>query len=147
MVSRCLQCVTLRQGMFCTLKCSLVKANRTTQLLDCLKNDSLVMLIRGIQFFMDRFYSSLAVFYFLWARKTKAVGTCMPNRKELPRRNVSKKLKRDECVFMRRDHLLCLKWKDTRDVLCLSTAHKMTTTSVEVRGKNGVKTKSKPDAF
>ena len=103
---------------------------------------------KGHTVFMDIFYSSLAVFDFLWARKTKAVGTCMPNRKELPRRNVvSKKLKRDECVFMRRDHLLCLKWKDTRDVLCLSTAHKMTTTNVEVRGKNGVKTKSKPDAF
>jgi len=67
---------------------------------------------------MDRFSSSAAVFNFLWARKTKAVGTCMPNQKELPRQNVvSKKLKRDECVFMRRDHLLCLKWKDTRDVL------------------------------
>ena len=47
---------------------------------------------------------------------------------------------------MRRDHLLCLKWKDTRDVLYLSTARKMTTTNVEVQCKNGVKTKSKPDA-
>ena len=48
---------------------------------------------------------------------------------------------------MRRDHLLCLKWKDTRDVLCLSTAHKMTTTNVEVQCKDAVKTKSKPDAI
>ena len=52
-------------------------------------------------------------------------------------------MKRDKCVFMRRDCLLCLKWKDTRDVLCLSTAHKMTTTNVEVQCKDGVKTKIK----
>jgi hypothetical protein len=72
----------------------------------------------------------------------------MPNRKELPKQNVVlKKLKRDECIFMRRDHLLCLKWKDTKDVLCLSTAHKMTRTNVEVRCKGGVKTKSKPHAI
>lgn len=56
-------------------------------------------------------------------------------------------MKRDGCVFMRREHLPCLKWKDTRDVLCLSTAHKMTTTNVEVQCKDGVKTKSKPDAI
>jgi len=57
-------------------------------------------------------------------------------------------MKRYECVFKRRDHLLCLKWKDTRDVLCSSTALKMTTTNVvEVQCKNRVKTKSKPDAI
>jgi len=48
---------------------------------------------------------------------------------------------------MRRDYLLCLKLKDTTDVLCISAAHKMTTTSEGVRCKNLVKTKSKPDAI
>ena len=63
--------------------------------------------VKGHTVFMDRFYSSPAVFDFLWARKTKAVGTCMLNRKELPRQNVvSKKMRSDVCVFMRRDHLL-----------------------------------------
>jgi hypothetical protein len=38
-------------------------------------------------------------------------------------------------------------WKDTRDDVCLSAAHKMTTTNVEVCCKDGVKTKSKPDAI
>ena len=54
---------------------------------------------------------------------------------------------RDECVFMRRNHLLCLKLKDTWEILCLSTAHKMTTINVEVWCKDGVKAKSKPDAI
>ena len=126
--------------MLCELKCILVKVNGTTQSLDCFKDYFLV--------FMDRFDSSPAVSDFLRARKTKAVGTFIINRKELPRQNaVSNKTKSDECVFMRRDHLLCFKWKDTRDVLCLSTAHKMTTTNVEVQCKNAVKTKSKPDAI
>jgi hypothetical protein len=40
-----------------------------------------------------------------------------------------------------------LKQKDTRDVLFLSTAHKITTTNVEVLCKERVKTKSKPDAI
>ena len=50
MVSRCLQCVTLRRGMFCALKCIVVKVNETTQSLDCFKDYFLVILLRGIQF-------------------------------------------------------------------------------------------------
>lgn len=48
---------------------------------------------------------------------------------------------------MRRDHLLCLKWKDKRDVLALSSAHKMTASDVLVRSKGGFITKSKPDVI
>ena len=79
---------------------------------------------KGHTVFMDRFYSSTAIFYFLWTRKTKVVGACMPNRKELPRQKCCvKKTKRWVCSWA---HLLCLKWKDTREVLYLST-NKMTT--------------------
>jgi hypothetical protein len=41
--------------------------------------------------FVDRFYSSPAVFDFLWARKNKVVGTYMTNQKELPRQNLFQK--------------------------------------------------------
>jgi hypothetical protein len=34
---------------------------------------------KGHTIFMDRFYSTLDVFGLVWARKTKAVGTCIPN--------------------------------------------------------------------
>jgi len=48
---------------------------------------------KGHTVFMDRFYNTPA-------RKAKTERTCIPNQKELPRQNVvSKKLKRDECVF------------------------------------------------
>lgn len=102
---------------------------------------------KGHTVFMDRFYTSPAVFDFLWTNNTKAVGTCMRNRKELPKTVVLKKLKTNETVFMRRDHLLCLKWKDKRDVLALSTAHTMTTSDVLVRSKGGYTTKTKPDVI
>lgn len=101
---------------------------------------------KGYTIYMDRFYSSPALFDFLWNRQTKAVGTCMPNRKELPKENVvNKKIKRGEIIFMRRGPLLCLKWKDTRDVLMLTTEHKATSSEVVVRTKQGNKNKIKPD--
>lgn len=105
-------------------------------------------LYKGHTIYMDRYYSSPAVFDFLWERNTKAVGTCMTNRKELPQNNiVQKKIQKGEIIFMRRNHLLCLKWKDTRDVLFLSTCHKATSSDVMVRTKEGPKIKSKPDAI
>lgn len=100
---------------------------------------------KGHTVYMDRFYSSPTVFDFLWSKNTKAVGTCMRNRKELPQQVVNKKLKKDESVFMRRDHLLCLKWKDKRDVLTLSSVHKNTSSEVTVRSKQGMVPIKKPD--
>ncbi|XP_049958151.1 piggyBac transposable element-derived protein 4-like [Schistocerca serialis cubense] len=94
-----------------------------------------------------RFYSSPAVFDFLWQHKMKAVGTCMTNWKELPNEIVSKKLKRVESMSMRRNHQLCLKWKDTRDVLFLSTVHEITISDTSVHTKEGIKVKSNPDAI
>ncbi|XP_046385713.1 piggyBac transposable element-derived protein 4-like [Ischnura elegans] len=103
---------------------------------------------KGHTVYSDRFYTSPALFDFLWERKTKAVGTCMSNRKGLPKQTVIKrKLKKGETAYMRRKHLLCLKWRDTRDVLLLSTKHKMTSSLVQVRTKEGLLMKNKPDAI
>jgi len=75
MLSRCLQCVTLKTGY---VLCTEVYTGKGQQ------NKSIIGLFQRIlsgyfdkrhTFFMDRFYSSAAVFDFLWARKTKAVGT------------------------------------------------------------------------
>lgn len=95
--------------------------------------------------YMDRFYTSPILCDFLWEKGTKSVGTCMSNRRQLPQTVVKKKLQKNESVFMRREHLFCLKWKDTRDVLALSTVHKMTTSDVLGRGADGVVYKTKPD--
>lgn len=103
---------------------------------------------KGYTIYMDRFYSSPQVFDFLWNEKTLAVGTCMSNRRELPKQNlINKKLKKGEMAYMRRNHLLCLKWKDTRDVVALSTCHQATSSNVVVRGRTGAVTKNKPDVI
>jgi len=59
---------------------------------------------------------------------------------------VRKTEKRCVCVYEKRSFAV-FETEGYRDVLCLSTAPKMTTTNVEVQCKNGVKTKSKPDAI
>jgi hypothetical protein len=66
---------------------------------------------------MDRWFSSPKIFDHLWACKTNAVGTVMSNRKEMPKEAFSVKLKNGEKISHQRDHLLAIKWKDTRDVV------------------------------
>ena len=44
--------------------------------------------------YMDRWFSSPKIFDHLWGCKTKAVGTVMSNRKEMPKQAFSEKLKK-----------------------------------------------------
>ncbi|XP_063220583.1 piggyBac transposable element-derived protein 4-like [Bacillus rossius redtenbacheri] len=92
--------------------------------------------------YMDRFYSSPTLFYKL---KTLAVGTVQKNRKGLPPELKCKELARGEAIFRRCGPLLAVKWKDTRDVYCLSTKHKATCSEVTVRSRGGLVAKTKPD--
>ena len=127
--------------MFWTLKRILVKVNRTSQSLDYFRDYCLVILINGIQFSWTDF-TVQQLFWFLVGNKDK---TCRYIHAKLKRtvktKCCVKKTKRNQRVFKRRNHLLSLKWKDTRDVVCLSTPHEMTKSNVEVRCNNGVKTK------
>ena len=74
---------------------------------------------------MDRWFSSPKIFDHLWCCKTKAVGTVLSNRKEMPKEEFSEKLKKGEKISRQRDHLLAIKWKDIRNVFFLNTALKM----------------------
>ncbi|KAJ4429276.1 hypothetical protein ANN_26279 [Periplaneta americana] len=73
--------------------------------------------------YMDRYFTSSKLFDHLWTVETKAVGTVMANRKEMPKDIFSEKLKKGEKLIAQRDHLLAIKWRDVRDVYLLSTAH------------------------
>jgi hypothetical protein len=66
---------------------------------------------KGHCVYMDRWFSSPKIFDHLWGCKTKAVGTVMSNRKEMPKQAFSEKLKKGEIVSRQRDHLLAIKWK------------------------------------
>jgi hypothetical protein len=73
--------------------------------------------------YMDRWFPSPKIFDHLWDCKTKAVGTVMSNRKEMPKQAFSEKLKKGKKNMCQRDHLLAIKWKEIRDVFFLTTAH------------------------
>ena len=49
---------------------------------------------KGHCVYMDRWFSSTKIFDHLWGCKTKAVGTVMSNRKEMPKQAFSGKLKK-----------------------------------------------------
>jgi hypothetical protein len=99
---------------------------------------------KGHCVYMDRWFSSPKIFDHLWGCKTKAVGTVMSNRKEMPKKAFSVKLKKGEKISRQRDHLLAVKWKDVRDVCFLTTAHEEQL--VEATSSRGAHCKIKPAA-
>ncbi|KAE9529179.1 hypothetical protein AGLY_011975 [Aphis glycines] len=98
---------------------------------------------KGHTVYMDRFYTSPTVLKSLWEKNTKN----MSNRRGLPKEIVKEKLKKGEMTFARQGPLICIKWKDTRDVLMLSTVHNADMTPVTVRSKIGPIEKFKPLAI
>jgi len=99
---------------------------------------------KGHCVYMDRLFSSPKIFDHLWGCKTKAVGTVMSNRKEMPKQAFSGKLKKGEKITRQRDHLLAIKWKDIRDFFFLTTAHE--SVLVEEPSSRGPHHKMKPAA-
>ena len=78
---------------------------------------------KGHCVYMDRWFSNPKIFEHLRGCKTKAVGTVMSNRKEMPKQAFSLKLKKGKKISQQQDHLLAIKWKDIRDIFFLTTAH------------------------
>ncbi|UYV62249.1 PGBD5 [Cordylochernes scorpioides] len=76
---------------------------------------------KGHIIYFDRWFSSPQLFNHLWEKKTLAVGTVRHNRKGLPKKAFSKKLKKGESLFCQNSQLLALKWRDTRDVFMIAT--------------------------
>ena len=74
----------------------------------------------------------------------KAVGTVMPNRKEMPKQAFSGKLKKGEKISRQQDHLLAIKWKDICDVFILTTRRE--DVLVEAPSSRGAHQKIKPAA-
>jgi len=78
---------------------------------------------KGHCVYKDRWFSIPMIFDHLWGCKTKAVGTVMSDRKEMPKQAYSVKLKKGEKISCQQDHLLAIKWKDIHDVFFLTTAY------------------------
>lgn len=102
---------------------------------------------KGHTVYMDRFYTSPALLNALWKKNTNGVGTVMSNRKGLPKEVVKEKLQKGEMTYSKQGPLVCIKWRDTRDVLMLSTAHSADMKQVSVRSKTGELLKFKPNSI
>lgn len=80
---------------------------------------------QGHIIYMDSFFTSVALFEYLRANNTMAVGTVRAGRVGIPRCLHTKvlKLKKGERRFRRKGNLLCMRMKDRRDFFLLSTKH------------------------
>ena len=78
---------------------------------------------KGYHLYCDNFYSSPALFEELSKVGFRACGTVRSNRRDLSEVFKTKKLRRGDVYSEKVGKVLCLKWKDKRDVLLLSTIH------------------------
>ena len=94
---------------------------------------------KGYIVYTDNFYSSPALFRELLQAGFGAVGTVRKDRRGIPAAVRSTVLQRGGVVSVRDDSVLCLKWKDKRDVMLLSTYHddRMMTKSRRSRATRG----------
>lgn len=95
---------------------------------------------KGHTLYMDNYYNSVKLAEFLHERKTHVVGTLRNNRKGNPKKVISCKLRKGEMTFQRKGNVMVLKWKDKREVLLISTLHKLDVEeAVNKRGKKKMK--------
>jgi len=88
------------------------------------------------------------VLEYLLDNKMNGVGTVMANCRRLPKDTVvNVELKKGKMVFGRNGPQICIKWKDTRDVLVMSTCHSADMAPVTVKARGSPIQKFKPVAI
>ena len=90
---------------------------------------------KGYTVFADNYYNSVKLTNFMSKKQTYICGTLRSDRKGNPKEVVSKKLKKGEVEWKRRETVVVSKWKDKRDVLTISNKHKLEL--VPVKNKRG----------
>lgn len=104
------------------------------------KIDSLVLrlmspyLNTGHHLIMDNYYNSVGLSDLLLKKhKTHTTGTLRANRKKNPKVVTLQKLKKGEYIWRRKGSIYVSKWKDSRDVLMITTKHHPTMIDVANR--------------
>ncbi|XP_027894239.1 piggyBac transposable element-derived protein 4-like isoform X4 [Xiphophorus couchianus] len=85
------------------------------------------LLGKGYHLYVDNFYSSPYLFQKLASNSTAACGTIRGNLVGFPKttlNNLLRSAQRGEMRWIRKDGLLFIKWKDTKEVTVCSTFHK-----------------------
>ena len=130
-------------GYCCNFKVSTNESIGIEQLVFDLLRDHLG---KGHEVYMDRYYTAVALFHKLFAQKTIAVGTCMANRKGLPKDLMNQKLRKGKVLARRQGPVMVLKWFDKREVVMLSTKHTSAMEKVKIKIFSGSCYKHKPIA-
>jgi len=76
---------------------------------------------KGHHLFMDNYYNSVNLSNLLLKHKTHTTGTLRSNRRGNPKYVIQKKLKKGDHIWKRQKSVYISKWKDKRDVLCITT--------------------------
>ena len=103
------------------------------------------LLDRGHALYVDNFYTSVPLAEALLNRKTLLCGTVRKNRKHLPKKVISTKLKKGQHIAEKKGLIVFEKWQDKREVLMLSTHHSGKMVESTRRSRLGNK-KKKPES-
>ena len=71
----------------------------------------------------DSFYNSVFLSKKLLMRKTHGRGTLRRNRRANPKTIINMKTKKSEYIWSRSGRVYVSKWKDKRDVICITTKY------------------------
>ena len=96
---------------------------------------SLVKDLLGLDYTLHvgKWYTSEALFNYLYENQTCATGTARKNRMQLPNSLINEKSKKREFSFRRNENILELRYQDKKEIYMLSTMHKADTINVPRR--------------
>ena len=89
----------------------------------------------GYKLYVDNWYTSEALFNYLYENQTCAIGTARKNQMQLPKSFMNEKLKKGEFSFRRNENMLALCYQDKKEMYMLSTMHKADTVNVRRRNR------------
>ena len=94
----------------------------------------------GFKLYVDNWYTSEALFRYLYKNQTCAVRTARKNRLQIPNSLKEVKLSRGEFSFRRNGNMLLLRYQDKKEIYMFSTMHTAdvidVTTDVEMKAPN-----------
>ena len=92
-------------------------------------------LSQGYCVYMDNYYSSPTLFADLLTKGTDAVGTCVCDRKYIPKSQLNTlKLKKGESLFLRHKDITATRFYEKQNVYMLSTQHVNDLTPIRRKG-------------
>ena len=110
-------------------------ANQALLLFTSLLSDLLGL---GYKLFVDNWYTSEALFDYLYENKTCAVETARKIRLKLPKPVTDEKLGRGQFMFRRKENMLVVSYQDKKEIFLLSTIHKAGIVNVRKRSHGDV---------